>query len=85
MKGKSFYTWENFLYQALEYKFQVLKHKFQVLEHKFQALEQKISLGGKTFSMRKKKKISQEYTLFPLSLIVYDFGAYMIEHSKYDK
>ena len=49
-KTKSFYTEENFLFQALEYKFHDLKHKFQGLEYKFQALEQKIVLGEKTFS-----------------------------------
>lgn len=31
---KRFYSEENILFQALEYKFQVLEHKFQVLEWK---------------------------------------------------
>lgn len=47
---KCFYSEENILFQALEYKFQALKHMFQALEYMFQALEQKILRGRRTFS-----------------------------------
>ena len=55
-KGKSFFSSENFVFQALEHKFQALEHMFQALEHKFQALVYKKVLEAKSFCPGGKRK-----------------------------
>ena len=55
-RGKSFFSSENFMFQALEHKFQALEHISQALEYKFQALVYKKVLEGKRFSPREKNR-----------------------------
>ena len=51
----------------LEYMFSVLELMFKVFEYMFHALEHKIVLREKTFSPRRKKKITEEKEIFLLS------------------
>jgi len=64
-KGIFLFPEENFSFPTLKLVFQSLKLKYQSLELMFPTLKRKISLEGKTFSPRGKKKCLGEEGKFP--------------------